>query len=146
MNNEETPSEKSRRSARLAGAAAVITGSRYIAFNLRFLAERLSMPLLRKNVKMLYQNAKNPQQPSLAALTVEELSRSIVAHRFLQFFFSLIFIYSLLVATRGVAAFVKFDVVTLSLFAGPLLLFIAAAQVAISTISLRAQRAARCEK
>lgn len=134
---------KSRRSARVAGAAAVISGSRYIGWNLKFLKEQLSMPLLQKNIKGLYENAKYPQQPTLSALTVPQLSRSIAAHRLLQIVFSLVLMYSMFMTARGVAAIVRFDVLTQWLLAGPLLIVIAAAQIAISTKSIRAQRGER---
>lgn len=138
--------KKSRRSARVAGAAAVISGTRYIVWNFKFLRERLSMPFLQKNIKSLYANAKNPQQPALSALTVAQLSRSIISHRFLQIAFTLICVYSLIVTARGVAAIVRFDVLTQWLLAGPLLIVIAVAQIAISTKSLSAQRAERAAR
>lgn len=138
--------KKSRRSARVAGAAAVISGGRYIAWNLRFLKERFSMPLLQKNIKRLYENAKNPQQPALCSLTVAQLSRSIICHRFLQIAFTLICVYSLIVTARGVAAIIRFDVLTQWLLAGPMLIVIAAVQIAISTKSISAQRAERAAR
>jgi hypothetical protein len=135
--DEKSGHRRHRRSATVA-AVAIGSGYRYAVFNLQILKNRVSMPLLRSTISNEIKRARASAE--LEFCSNELLIRSILAHRFLLIFFSLLSFYSLFVCTRAAAALIKFNEPTSWLIEGPLLLLICAMRLLVSYRSVRAQQ------
>jgi|TARA_Y100001934_G_scaffold283650_2_gene405214 hypothetical protein len=108
-NSDEALKQKRRGIARKVGSAIyTITGFRYAGRNFTILRKRASFPLLRRVIKD--DIAVNKAIIETSHIRTELLEKTVIGQTFLLIFFGILFVWSILLLTKGLILLLKYGV------------------------------------
>lgn len=132
--NQSPPKRFARTRKSLRFVLAVDTWKR----SLRYTAQQFTLPFARQVITSGLRQQKASIRTDLWNLSNEVVARSLFWHRVMQWVFVPLFLWSLLVCTRGIAALLKLGELTPFLFYGVAGAFLLGCQIFISSKSAKA--------